>query len=375
MEAIGRLAGAVAHDFNNLLTVIKGYSQLALFQLEEDAPGKESIKQIERASEKAANLIRQLLAFSRRQVMEVREVDINALLRDLEKMLRRLIGEDVELAMDLGNDIGRIKTDPGQFEQVIFNLAVNARDAMPKGGKLTIQTNQVEMGAGLDSKTSLLAPGRYVMLSVKDTGIGMPPDVQKRIFEPFFTTKERGKGTGLGLSTVYGIVKQSGGEIVVHSKPGQGTTFKIYFPRIDDEPYKEREEEKRVEEVPAGKETILVVEDNGEVRSLAARILKRQGYTVFEASQPAVALDLCERHGTIIDMVLTDVIMPGMNGRELAERVLAIRPEMKVLYMSGYPGDTIGEHGFLEKGLHFIPKPFTFETLARKVREVLDNPT
>jgi len=375
MEAIGRLAGAVAHDFNNLLTVIKGYSQLALFQLGEDAPGKESIKQIERASEKAANLIRQLLAFSRRQVMEAREVDINALLRDLEKMLRRLIGEDVELVMDLGNDLGRIKTDPGQFEQVIFNLAVNARDAMPKGGKLTIQTNQVEMGAGLDFKTSLLTPGRYVMLSVKDTGIGMPPDVQKRIFEPFFTTKERGKGTGLGLSTVYGIVKQSGGEIVVHSKPGQGTTFNIYFPRIDHESYnKEREEEKRVQEVPAGKETILVVEDNGEVRSLAARILKRQGYTVFEASQPAVALDLCERHGAVIDMVLTDVIMPGMNGREFAERVLAIRPEMKVLYMSGYPGDTIGEHGFLEKGLHFIPKPFTFETLARKVREVLDNP-
>jgi len=370
MEAVGRLAGGVAHDFNNLLTVIKGYSQLALFQLRDDTPLKESLKEVERASEKAADLIRKLLAFSRRQVMETVVLDLNSVLGDTRKMLRRMIGEDIELVMDLAEDLGRVKTDPGQVEQVVFNLAVNARDAMPKGGKLTIQTRNVELGPDRGPEVAVIPEGSYVMLSVADTGIGMSPEVKRHIFEPFFTTKERGKGTGLGLSTVYGIVKQSGGEILVESEPGKGATFRIYFPRVE-EPLTERKE-KVEEELPRGSETILVVEDEEEVRRLAVRILRKQGYDVLEAPQAGDALLTCEQHEGPIHLLLTDVVMPRMSGPDLAKRLRSIRPEMKVLYMSGYADNALFQERFLKKDTNFIQKPFALEALVRKVREVLD---
>jgi len=371
IEAIGQLAGGVAHDFNNLLTVIKGYGQMSLMGLKEGDPLKENIDEIQKAAEKAAGLTRQLLAFSRRQVLEVKVVDLNTALKDLDKMLRRMIREDVGLEMHLTEDLGSVKVDPGQIEQVVINLAVNARDAMPSGGKLTIETANVELDKEYARRHVAVTPGRYVMLSVSDTGVGMAKEVQEKIFEPFFTTKEKGMGTGLGLSTVYGIVKQSGGNIWVYSEPGQGTTFKIYLPRVN-EPVEEIGKKALIEEVPTGNETILVVEDDEEVRKLAVRILEKQGYRVFMAKQGNDALSLCEKHDEPIHLIVTDVVMPGMSGRKLAERLKETHPEMKVLYMSGYTDNAIVHHGVLEPGIQFLQKPFTVESLSRKVREVLD---
>ncbi|OGP89488.1 MAG: hypothetical protein A2156_11115 [Deltaproteobacteria bacterium RBG_16_48_10] len=372
MEAIGRLAGGVAHDFNNLLTIIKGNSQLSLMDLEKNNPLRENLEGVLRASDRASDLIRQLLAFSRRQILEMKVLDLNSLLMDLDKMLHRLIGEDIELVTLLTKDLGRVKVDSGQIEQVILNLAVNSRDAMPSGGSLTIETANAELDEEYARRHVAVIPGRYVMLSVSDTGAGMTPEVRDKVFEPFFTTKESSKGTGLGLSTVYGIVKQSGGNIWVYSEPGKGTTFKIYLPRVD-EPLGEVVREKAAEGgLPRGSETILIVEDDEDVREVAVRILKMQGYRVLETSQGSDALHQCGHEAGPIHLMVTDVVMPEMNGPELAKRLSPLRPEMKVLYISGYTDNAIVHHGVLEKGVNYIQKPFTVEGLARKVREVLD---
>jgi PAS domain S-box-containing protein len=372
MEGIGRLAGGIAHDFNNLLTVIKGYSQLSLIELKENDPMRGGIEEINRAADRAADLTRQLLAFSRRQILEMRVLDLNSVLRDLDKMLRRVIGEDIELVTLLAEDLARVKTDHGQMQQVIMNLAVNAKDAMPNGGKLTIETANVELDETYARSHVAVIPGRYAMLSVSDTGVGMTAEVKEQVFEPFFTTKEKGKGTGLGLATVYGIVKQSGGNIWIYSEPGQGTTFKIYLPRVD-EPLEELKEKAEVKGIPRGSETILVVEDEEKVLKLTVQILRGQGYAVLEAPHGDDALLVCEQHEGPIHLMLTDVVMPNMSGLELAKRLKAFHPEMKVLYMSGYTDNAIVHHGVLEKGMNYIQKPFTIEGLARKVREVLDN--
>jgi two-component system cell cycle sensor histidine kinase/response regulator CckA len=373
MEAIGRLAGGVAHDFNNLLTVIRGYSQLTLLELKEGDKLWGNIEEIQKATKRATDLTRQLLAFSRRQIMDMKILDLNTLLQDLDKMLHRVIGEDIELVYRLPEDLGKVKIDPGQMEQVILNLAINARDAMPSGGKLVIETKNMELGEDYVWTHLGSAPGQYVTLSVTDTGIGMTPDVKARIFEPFFTTKEKGKGTGLGLSTVYGIVNQSGGNIWVYSEPGKGTTFKIYLPKMDEFP-KEIIETGEAVEILRGNETILAVEDEEEVRTLVVKILRKQGYTVIEASHGEEAMRLAEEHrGNGIHLLLTDVVMPGMSGRELAEMLKLRYPEIKVLYMSGYTDDAIVYHGVVEEGINYIQKPFTLDSLARKLREVLDH--
>ncbi len=370
MEAIGRLAGGIAHDFNNLLTIIQGYSDLSLLVLRDGDPVKENIHGIERAAKRAAALTQQLLAFSRRQMMEMKIIDLNVLLRDLDKMLHRLIGEDIELVTVLAEDLGMVKVDPGQIEQVVLNLAVNAKDAMPSGGKLTIETLNVELDEAYARAHVAVKPGPFVMFSITDTGEGITPEVKERIFEPFFTTKEVGKGTGLGLSTVYGIVKQCGGNIWVYSEAGQGTTFKLYFPRLQ-KPGMERGERSRQEDSPHGTETILVVEDEDEVRKLTVDILRNQGYTVLEAAQGQDAIAICEHHSELIHLMLTDVVMPKMNGAELARRLTPLHRDMKVLYMSGYTDHAVFDHGLL-KGAEYIQKPFTMVNLSKKVREVLD---
>ena len=371
MEAMGRLAGGIAHDFNNLLTIIKGYSQLFLIDLKKGDPMEKGIEQIQKATQRAGDLIRQLLAFSRRQVMEMRVLDLNSLLSELDKMLRRVIGEDIVLVTLLTEDLGRVKADPGQLGQVLMNLVVNARDAMPSGGKLTIEMANVVLDEEYVRTHIEVPPGRYVVLSVSDTGAGMTPEVRDRIFEPFFTTKEKGKGTGLGLSTVYGIVKQSGGNILVYSEPGKGTTFKIYLPIVD-EPLEEWAEMVVEGEIPRGKETILIVEDFEEVRQLARQVLERQGYQVLEAGDGNATLLVCEKYKGQIHLMMTDVVMPGMSGRELADRIKSSHPEMKVLYTSGYADDTIVHYGVSRDRVNYLQKPFTMEGLARKVREVLD---
>ena len=371
MEAIGRLAGGVAHDFNNLLTVINGYIQLSLMNLGNDDPLRKNIDHIQGAANRAANLTRQLLAFSRRQILEFKILDLNTSLHDLNKMLHRVIGEDIELVNVLSKDLGKIKGDPGQIEQVIINLAVNARDAMPKGGRLVLETANVELDEECARTQMSVNPGSYVKLSVIDTGTGMTPEVKERVFEPFFTTKEKGKGTGLGLATVYGIVKQSGGDICVDSQLGQGTVFDIYFPRMDGSAERLEEKEEGVE-TPRGKETILLAEDEEMVRELASVFLRSLGYTILEAKQGNEALLIFGQHKGSIDLLLTDVVMPGMSGRELAGHLASLGSKMKVLYMSGYTDDAIVRHGVLEKGVEFIQKPFTVARLAKKVRKVLD---
>ncbi len=371
MEAIGQLAGGIAHDFNNMLTIIKGYTQLTLAEMNEQDPLRGNVDEIKKAADRAAGLTRQLLAFSRRQVMEMKIIDLNAALYNLEKMLRRVIGEDIDLVTLLAEDLGRVKTDPWQIEQVIMNLAVNARDAMPSGGKLVIETTNAELDEIYAHSHVGITPGRYVMIAVSDTGVGMTHEVKERIFEPFFTTKEKGRGTGLGLSTVYGIVRQSGGDVWVYSEPGQGTTFKIYLPRVD-ESLEELREKITAGETPQGTETILVVEDEEAVRKLAVRILKRQGYAVLDASSGEEALLIAGEHKGPIHLLVTDVVMPGMSGGTLAEQLTPIRPEMKVLYMSGYTDDAIVHHGMLDPGANYIQKPFTVEGLVGKVKEVLD---
>jgi signal transduction histidine kinase len=373
MEAVGRLAGGVAHDFNNLLTAITGYSDLLMSDLAEGDPRRADLEQIKHAADRAAGLTRQLLAFSRRQVLQPRVLDLNVVITDVEKMLRRVIGEDIDLVTIPGSALGRVKADPGQLDQVILNLAVNARDAMPEGGKLTIETANVELDGAYALRHIAVRPGPYVMLAVSDTGCGMDAEILARLFEPFFTTKEVGKGTGLGLATVYGIVTQSGGSISVYSEPGRGTTFKMYLPRV-----KEAVETRVVVASPdtpvRGSETILVVEDEEAVRSLARLVLERKGYTVLEARHGTEALRVSERHEGPIALVLTDLVMPGLGGRELAGRLATVRPDTKVLYMSGYTDNAIVHQGVLDAGAAFLSKPFTPDALARKVREVLDAP-
>jgi PAS domain S-box-containing protein len=371
MEAIGQLAGGVAHDFNNILTVIKGYSQLSLTEMKEGDPFRGNVEEIRKASDRAADLTRQLLAFSRRQIMEMRVLDLNRLLQNLDKMLRRLIGEDIGLVTLLAEDLGRVKADPGQIEQMVMNLVVNARDAMLNGGKLTIETANVELDQAYARAHIAVKPGPYVMVSVSDTGVGMAPEVRDRVFEPFFTTKEKGKGTGLGLSTVYGIVKQSGGNIWVYSEPGKGTTFKIYLPCVE-EPLEALKEKIMAGELPRGSETILIVEDEKEVLKLAGTILRRQGYHVVEAVSGEEALKVCKERKEPFHLLLTDVVMPQMSGRQLAEQLKQLCRNFRVLYMSGYTDNAITHHGVLDKGMNYLQKPFTVDALARKVREVLD---
>ena len=373
MEAIGKLAGGIAHDFNNLLTIINTNAQLALTELRDWDPLKGKLESIQKAGERAANLTRQLLAFSRRQVVEMKVIDLNVLLQELEKMLIRIIGEDVELRTVLDKGLGRVKADPGQIEQVILNLVVNARDAMPFGGKLTIETANMELDEEYTLTHFDMNPGRYVMLSVSDTGMGMTPEVRERIFEPFFTTKEKGKGTGLGLSTAYGVVKHSGGNIWVYSEPGQGTTFKIYLPQVDGPLEKEIRKKVVNGGLPGGRETILVVEDEEEVRKLAVAILRKQGYRILEASHGGDAFLICEQGKEPVHLLLTDVVMPGLNGPELARRLMSFYPQMKVLFMSGYTDNAIFQQGVLDYGMFFLQKPFSVEGLVGKVREVLDN--
>jgi len=371
MEAVGRLAGGIAHDFNNLLTAVSGYSELLLRELPDGDPRREFAEEIRKAGGRAAALTHQLLAFSRRQVLEPRVLDLNAVISGMERMLRRVIGEDIELITATQEELWHARADPGQIEQAILNLVVNARDAMPRGGKLTLETANVELDEKFAGRYATVTPGPHVMLAVSDTGIGMDAELQARLFEPFFTTKEHGKGTGLGLSTTYGIVKQSGGSIWVYSEPGHGTTFKIYLPRCE-EPLEELPPAPDTREAAPGTETVLVVEDEPEVRRLVERLLRGKGYRVLTAGSPADAVALAKAHEAAIDLLLTDVIMPGMNGRELARLLAPARPAMRVLYMSGYADAAMSQQGILPPGTAFVSKPFTPEVLARKVREVLD---
>jgi two-component system cell cycle sensor histidine kinase/response regulator CckA len=371
MEAVGRLAGGIAHDFNNLLTAILGYSDLLLIHMTEDDPKRESLLEIRKSGERAAALTRQLLAFSRKQVLRPQVLDLNAVISEMEKILRRVIGEDLSLRTRLAEDLGTVKADPGQIEQVILNLAINSRDAMPTGGKLTIETANVDLDDAYVMAHAVVRPGRYVMIAVSDTGIGMDAETKSHLFEPFFTTKTPGKGTGLGLATAYGIVKQSDGYIWVYSEPGQGTTFKIYLPRVE-EIVEPKPASPSTSLLPAGSETILLVEDEEGVRRLVRTILGAQGYTVLEATDGAAALGLLERHDGPIHLVLTDVVMPGLSGPELSCRVADIRPAARVLFMSGYTEDAMIRHGVLAKGTILLEKPFTPSSLLRKVREVLD---
>jgi two-component system, cell cycle sensor histidine kinase and response regulator CckA len=373
MEAVGQLAGGIAHDFNNLLTVITGYSDLTLRRLDKESPFRSSLEEIKKAGERAASLTRQLLAFSRKQVLQPKVLQLNAIVADVDKMLRRLIGEDIDPLTLLEPSLGQIKADPGQIEQVILNLAVNARDAMPQGGKLTIETDNVYLDNQYARRHTAIQPGQYVMLAVSDTGCGIDAETQMRIFEPFFTTKEQGKGTGLGLSTVYGIVKQSGGHLWVYSEVGKGTTFKIYLPRVDG--VNERDEARdTMAKLPQGRETVLLTEDEEQVRQMIQMILEMNGYHVLAASGGEEALALYKQHEGQIDLIITDVVMPQMSGRELAQSLEVLHPGIKVLYMSGYTDDAIVRHGLLDQEIAFLQKPFTPDALMRKVREVLDAP-
>lgn len=375
MEAVGRLAGGIAHDFNNLLTVVMGHVGLLVAEMARDDPHRPELEEVLRATQRAATLTQQLLAFSRKQVLQPKVLDLNDLVRGTHKLLRRLIGEDVELRTALGDGLGSVEADPGQLEQVIMNLAVNARDAMPRGGMLTIETANVELDDTYAREHVDVAAGRYVMLAVTDTGTGMDVRTKAHLFEPFFTTKGPGRGTGLGLATVHGIVKQSGGHIWVYSEPGGGTTFKVYLPRVvggvdkADAPARSPESRGR-----GGAETILLVEDEDAVRRLASTVLERRGYAVLAGCDGEAALQLAARHTGPLDLLVTDVVMPRMSGPQLAAQLTQARPGLKVLYLSGYTDDTIIHHGVLREGVAFLQKPFSPEALTRKVREVLDAP-
>ncbi|HUE82030.1 MAG TPA: PAS domain S-box protein [Pyrinomonadaceae bacterium] len=372
LEAVGRLAGGIAHDFNNLLTVIIGYSDLISSKGGLDARVTERVEEIHKAAVRASSLTRQLLAFSRKQVLKPQVLDLNELVEGLSKMLSRLIGEDVQIINSLGAGLGKVNADPGQIEQILINLAVNARDAMPDGGQITIKTANAELDQAYSDMHMAIKPGHYVMLAVSDTGLGMDAATRERVFEPFFTTKEVGKGTGLGLSMVYGIVKQSGGNIWVYSEPGHGATFKIYLPLITEESFVNAPIEGTESLVTKATETILLVEDEEMVRKLARDILESRGYRVLSAQNGEEAMTLCQTHREEIQLLLTDVVMPKMNGKKAAEAIMALHPEIVVLYMSGFTDDAIVHHGVLHPGMNFIEKPFTAEVLARKVREVLD---
>src|SRR6266568_1387132 len=369
MEAVGRLAGGVAHDFNNLLMVISGYTEVLLENTGRNNPMHPKIAAIQQAAERATTLTRQLLAFSRKQLLELKVVDLNTIIRDMERLLRPLIGENIELQTRLANDLGRTRADAGQIEQVVMNLAVNSKDAMPSGGKITIQSSNVHLGDDLRRLYNYIQPGPYVMLSIADTGHGMDRETQCRIFEPFFTTKEKGKGTGLGLSTVYGIIKQSGGYVFAQSEVGSGTTFRIYLPRVQDsaEPCSVQASQA----AGGGSETVLLVEDEESVRQLVRETLQSKGYKVLEAENGEAALRIASAHLGSIEMLITDVVMPGMSGRELSKKLDEARPKTKVLYLSGYTEDAIMQQGVFEVGTAFLQKPFTLQMLSRKVRDVL----
>ena len=373
MEAVGRLAGGIAHDFNNLLMVIQGYADLMTERLAEGDPLRRNAEQIQTASQRATSLTRQLLAFSRKQMLAPKVLSIQSVVGDMEKILRRLIGEDVQLETSSVSDLGLVKADRSQIEQVILNLAVNARDAMPEGGRLTIETANVDLDESFSHSSVMLSPGPYVMLAVTDNGCGMDVETQAHIFEPFFTTKEKGKGTGLGLATVYGIVKQSGGYVWVYSEPGRGTSFKVYLPRVWDEqatPGRDRRIEGQA--LPQGTETVLLVEDEKGVRELAREYLEMTGYTVIEAENGHTALELAGLHSGPIHLLMTDVVMPGISGRELSERVKGIRPGIRVLFMSGYTDQAVVHHGILETDAVLLQKPFTVAALAAKLRDILN---
>ncbi len=373
LESVGLLAGGIAHDFNNMLTVINGYSDLALRRLEENDPLRHHVEEIKKAGLRSAALTHQLLAFSRRQVLKPSVTDLNEVINETIKMLHRLIGEDIQLTTTLNHQIGRVMVDPGQFSQIIMNLAVNARDAMPKGGKLTIETANVFLEPSYTQQHTGVLPGAYVLLAVSDTGTGMSDDIKQHIFDPFYTTKELGHGTGLGLATVYGIVKQSGGNIEVYSEEEIGTTFKIYLPRVT-----EQIDVHRIKNIPitmsSGAETILLVEDEPMVRELSKEILTECGYTIIEAGNGIEALLACG-DDCQIDLLMTDVVMPKMGGRELAETLMQRLPNLKILFTSGYTDDAVVRHGVIETNTNFIQKPFTPEALATKIRWILDNPS
>lgn len=371
LESVGRLAGGIAHDFNNLLVVINGYSDLLLRRKGVDEASLEKIEQIKKAGERAAVLTRQLLAFSRRQVLQPKVLDLNTSVNSIGKMLQRLIGEDIELVLSLKPALGHVKADPGQIEQVLMNLVVNARDAMPNGGTLLIETANIELNTKYAFEHVAVQPGPYIMLIVTDNGHGMDAQTRKQIFEPFFTTKEIGKGTGLGLSTAYGIVKQSGGYIWVYSEVGQGSTFKIYLPRVDEETSPALEDVSDTA-LPKGTGTILLVEDEPMVREIARRTLEMSGYKVLEAANGRDALDVVAQEQGSIDLVLTDVIMPQMGGRELAAHLTSRLPLTKILYMSGYTDHALTHNGILETNIAFLEKPFTPDTLSRRVRDLLE---
>jgi signal transduction histidine kinase len=369
LEAVGRLASGVAHDFNNLLSVVLSYAGLILQELKTDDPFHAEVKEIEKAGHRAAQLTRQLLAFSRQQVLLPKVLDVNQVLTGMENMIKRLLGADIEVTLLKGSRLGKVIADPGQLEQVVTNLVINARDAMPEGGMLTFETKNADLDEDYARQHHGVSAGPYVVMALTDTGVGMDRETQARIFEPFFTTKERGKGTGLGLSTVFGIVQQSGGHVWVYSEPGKGTTFKIYLPRTDAAVV-----DVQSQPPPAsgrGNETILLVEDDDPVRAVACGILRRNGYTVLEASNGGEALLVCEQHKATIHLLITDVILPRMSGRQLVERLAPLRRDMKILFMSGYTDEAILQHGMLESGVAFLQKPLTPEALARKVRETL----
>lgn len=375
MEAVGLLAGGVAHDFNNVLTAIAGYSSLVLDQMEATHPLREDVEQIQKAGKSGAGLTQQLLAFSRRQLLRPTTVNPNTVVARTKMLLRPLIGEHILVTTDLSEDVSCIRADAGQLEQILTNLAVNARDAMPAGGRLTIETENVLLDSDALADQSETGagppPGPYVRLSVSDTGQGIPPDIQSRIFEPFFTTKRRGEGTGLGLSTVYGIVRQSGGVVRLYSRVSHGTTFHLYFPAVAGAV---EEAEATVTSAPSGSETILVAEDQSEVRSVTCQALTSRGYKVLAAESGERALELVAKHASAIDMLVTDVVMPNMGGRQLAECLLDLFPDMRVLYVSGYTDDEILRQGIVQSSVEFLHKPFTPQSLLQKVREVLDRP-
>jgi two-component system, cell cycle sensor histidine kinase and response regulator CckA len=371
MDAIGQLAGGIAHDFNNLLTVIMSYGSLLLNDLDEGDPRRDDAQEIANAAARASGLTHQLLAFSRKQILEPRLMSVNDVVNGVEKLLRRLIGEDIELATTLEPDLYSINADPGQLEQVLINLAVNSRDAMPEGGRLHISTANTFLSAEHGGRQLSASPGQYIMLAVSDTGVGMSREIQRRMFEPFFTTKGQGKGTGLGLATVYGIIKQSGGDVWIYSEPGKGTTFKVYFPRAGEGPALHLVAE-NTQMSPRGTETILVVEDDPALRALSARVLEANGYTVLLARNGIEALAIASGYAGHIDMVATDVVMPKMNGRPLVEKLTETRQGMRVLFMSGYTDDEVMRRGVIDGHAAFLQKPFTPPQFARKVREVLD---
>ncbi|HES60252.1 MAG TPA: response regulator [Caldithrix sp.] len=371
MEAIGRLTGGVAHDFNNLLTVINGYSELILSNMPKEDPNFEQMQLIRQAGRRAENLTRQLLAFSRKQTLKPVVLDLNELLFNMEKILHRLIGEDIDLIAAYADNLKYVKADPSQLEQVILNLVINSRDSLEKGGRITIETDNVYLDNPADDERNGQT-GLHVMLSISDNGIGMDDSIKAKIFEPFFTTKEKGKGTGLGLSTVYGIVKQSGGSIIVDSKPGKGSTFKVFLKAIEEHDVKPHIDHQKTSGQLIGEETILIVEDENAVLDLMLKVLDQHGYNVLQAFTAEDALTMISTLEEPIDILLTDVVLPGMNGRELAEEILKIKPEIKIIYMSGYTDQVIGNEGILDENTDYIQKPFSPFFLLKKVREVLD---